>query len=273
MVLSYYPGCTLKTKAKDLDRYARVCLENLGVTLEEIPEWQCCGGVYIGGTDEVANKLSAVRALKNARDTGGKLVTVCSACHNVIKRTNVTMKNDETFAYKANTYLNDGTEDYHGETEVIHILELLRDEVGFDKIKKSVKNPLKGKKIGAFYGCLLLRPSADMQMDNPENPTIMEDFIKALGATPVIYAQRNECCGGYITMENKRLAQNRVENIMEDAADKGADMLITACPLCLYNLKKNATKTKLPVYYITEILAEAMGLKEEVTENREEAAG
>ena len=268
MVLSYYPGCTLKTKAKDLDKYARVCLSALGVELSEIPEWQCCGGVYISGQDEIANKLPAVRALKAAKENGGKLVTVCSACHNVIKRVNHDMATNADFASKANGYLSlneeEPWEDYNGETEVIHFLELLRDVVGFDAIKKAVKNPLKDRKIGAYYGCLLLRPSKVMQFDNAENPTIIEDFIKAIGATPVVYAQRNECCGGYATMENKKLCENRVEMIMSNAAERGAEMLLTACPLCLYNLKQNATKTKLPVYYLTELLAEALGLKEEV---------
>ena len=98
-------------------------------------------------------------------------------------------------------------------------------------------------------------------MDDPENPTIMEDFIKAIGGTPVIYAQRNECCGGYITMEDKAQASKRSNAVMTSAEDQGADMIITACPLCLYNLKKNSD-SELPVYYFTELLAEALGLKE-----------
>jgi heterodisulfide reductase subunit B len=262
MIMNYYPGCTLKTKAKDLDKYARKCAQALGIELCEIPEWQCCGAVYVQGENEIASKLSSVRALKAAKENGGKLVAVCSACYNVIKRTNAKMAENGEFAAKANAYLNDG-EDYNGETQVLHFLEMLRDEVGFDNIKKAVKNPLKGRKIGAYYGCLLLRPSNVLGFDNPENPTIIEDFIKALGATPVVYAYRNECCGGYVTMENKKLAQNRVELIMKNAKDQGAEELITACPLCLYNLKENATETVLPVSYITELLAQALGLTDE----------
>jgi heterodisulfide reductase subunit B len=99
-----------------------------------------------------------------------------------------------------------------------------------------------------------------MQFDNPENPTILEDFIRALGAEPVIYAQRNECCGGYQTLENKGIAIKRATAVAENARNCGADCLITACPLCLYNLKQNA-ENALPVYYFTELLAEALGLK------------
>ncbi|HOR21659.1 MAG TPA: heterodisulfide reductase-related iron-sulfur binding cluster, partial [Ruminococcus sp.] len=100
-----------------------------------------------------------------------------------------------------------------------------------------------------------------LAMDDPENPTIMEDFIRAIGATPVIYAQRNECCGGYITLEDKSQAAKRSGAVMESAKDQGADMIITACPLCLYNLRKNSG-SDLPVYDFTEILAQALGLKE-----------
>ena len=187
MKVSYFPGCTLKNKAKDLDLYAYKSAEALGVTLEEIENWQCCGGVFTTAKNEVATKLSSVRALKEAHKKDQPLVTVCSACHNVIKQTNHAMQTDSEFAGKVNRYMNEDS-DYLGETAVYHYLEMIRDLVGFDTLKEKVVNPLKGKKIAAYYGCLLLRPNRVMQMDDPENPTIMEDFIKALGAQPVVYA-------------------------------------------------------------------------------------
>ena len=260
MKFSYYPGCTLKTKAKDLDNYGRKSLTKLGVDFEEVKEWQCCGAVYPVSKDEIATKLSAVRTLESARQDGGKLLTLCSACHNVLKRVNDDMKNDANINFKANNYLAFDLP-YNGETDVIHYLELLRDYVGFDKLKTMVVNPLKGKKIGAYYGCLLLRPSKEMAFDNPENPTIMEDFIKALGGTPVVYAFRNECCGAYVSTTNNELAKQKSANVINSAKDEGAEMLLTACPLCLYNLTVNG-KSDIPVKYFTELLAEALGVKE-----------
>lgn len=259
MTFSYYPGCTLKTKAKDLNRYAYQSAEALGIELAELPEWQCCGGVYTMAKDEIATKLSSVRALASAQDN--TLITLCSACHNVLKQVNNDMKNDEDIAAKANNYLKLDTP-YHGETDVLHYLEMLRDKVGFEEVAKKVVNPLKGKKIAAYYGCLLLRPGKVLQMDNPENPRIMEDLIKALGAEPVIYPYRNECCGGYMTMEDKALAQKKSNIVAGSAKEFGAEVIITACPLCLYNLKKNATENDIPVVYFTELLAEALGVKE-----------
>ncbi len=264
MIYCYYPGCTLKTKAKALDAYGRRSMEALGITLEELKDWQCCGGTYPMAKDEIATKLSSVRALAAARDKGQDLVTLCSACHNVIKQVNNDMATDADIAAKANNYMQLDTP-YYGETKVLHYLEVLRDVVGFDALKEKVVKPLEGKKIAAYYGCLLLRPGKVLQMDNPENPSIIEDFIKAIGAEPVIYPYRNECCGGYVTMEDKPLAVKKSTTVLESAKKAGAELVITACPLCLYNLQKNG-KTELPVMYFTELLAEALDCKKEEQE-------
>ena len=168
------------------------------------------------------------------------------------------MQTDEEFAMRANNYLD---EEYNGEAKVMHLLELLRDEVGFDKVAEKVVKSLEGKKVAAYYGCLLLRPSTVMQMDDPENPTIIEDLIKALGGEPVVYPYRNECCGGYIALENPESAKARSNKVTSNAANSGADVLVTACPLCKYNLEKNGSE--IPVVYFTDLLAEALGVKEE----------
>ncbi len=259
---SYFPGCTLKNKAKDLDAYARASAEALGFSLEEIPEWQCCGGVYPTAADEVAQKLSSVRALAAARDAGRELVTLCSACYNVLKQVNADMQNNEFVSFKANNYLKKDGIEYHGEANVVHFLEVLRDKVGWANVKAAVKNPLAGKKIGAYYGCLLLRPANVLKFDDPENPQILEDFIKAIGATPVIYAQRNECCGAYTMFDDKNIPQERAQKILANATDMGAELLVTSCPLCKYNLIKNKGESGLDVIYFSELLAEALGVKE-----------
>lgn len=260
MKYSYYPGCTLKTKAKELSDYAVASAKVLGIELEEIENWQCCGGVYTASTDEIATKLSSVRALAQAREKGQELMTLCSACYNVIKRVNDEVRTDADFQRKVNNYMAPDMS-YHGETKVVHFLEMLRDTVGFETLKEKVVAPLKGRRIAAYYGCLLLRPGKVMQFDDPENPKIMEDFIRAIGAEPVLFEQRNECCGGYMTLNDRELAKKRSNRVMDSAAGKGADCLITACPLCRYNLEVNAEQ-ELPVIYFTELLAEALGVKE-----------
>ena len=260
---SYFPGCTLKNKAKQLDVYARASAEALGFTLKEIPDWQCCGGTYPLAKDEIATKLSSVRALVAARDAGEALVTICSACYNVIKQVNDDMKNDANVILKVNNYLAQDSIQYNGEAQVLHFLEVLRDVVGWQGVKAAVKNPLKGKKIGAYYGCLLLRPGKVLQFDDPENPQILEDFIKAIGATPVLYSQRNECCGAYTMFDDPEIPKERAKKIITNAQDMGADFLVTSCPLCRYNLIKNSNES-MNVVYFTELLAEALGVKESV---------
>ena len=257
MTYSYYPGCTLRNKAKDLDTYARKSAEKLGFTLEELDSWQCCGGVYPLGADEIASKLPSVRALDAAKQKDQALVAVCSACYHVLKRVNDDMANVADIRTRANNYMEN---DYAGETKVLHFLEVLRDEIGWENVKKAVVNPLTGRKIGAYYGCLLLRPGKVMAFDDPENPTILEDFIKALGAEPVVYPYRNECCGGYISLQEKEMSQKMCDKITSSAASFEADCLVTACPLCKYNLDKSG---KMPIVYFTELLAEALGVKEE----------
>ena len=208
-------------------------------------------------------QLSSVRNLKAAQEKGQPLVTVCSACHNVVKQTNHAMQTDAEFAAKVNRYISPEAP-YDGSTTVYHYLELLRDVVGFDTLKEKVVNPLNGQKVAAYYGCLLLRPNAVMQMDDPENPRIMEDFIRAIGGEPVVYPYRNECCGGYVVMESPELAKKKSQTVTSSAASNGAELILTACPLCRYNLMKNGTE--LPVVYFTELLAQALGVKEDTNE-------
>lgn len=258
MKYSYFPGCTLRNKAKELDTYARSCAEILGFTLEELPDWQCCGGVYPLGHDEIGRKLPSVRALNAAKEQGQDLVAVCSACYHVLKRVNHDMASDADIQSRANNYMQLPAP-YHGETKVLHYLEVLRDEVGFGELKRKVVKPLTGRKIGAYYGCLLLRPSSVLAFDDPENPTILEDFLRAIGAEPVLYPYRNECCGGYISLKDGDMSKNMCRRIVESARGFQAECLVTACPLCKYNLGKDGT---LPVYYFTELLAEALGIKE-----------
>lgn len=266
-IYSYFPGCTLKNKAIELDAYARFSAEALGFELKEIEEWQCCGGVYPMSQKEVAPKLPSVRALADAKDNNQDLVTLCAACYNVLKQTNDAILNDGFTGFKANTYLKEDGIEYNGETKVLHFLEILRDVIGWDNVKAAVKNPLKGKKIGAYYGCLLLRPANVMKFDDPENPQIIEDFIKAIGATPVIFAQRNECCGAYTMFEDASIPEKRANAIISNAEDFGAEMLVTSCPLCRYNLIKNKKDSNLDVIYFTELLAEALGVKEAALES------
>ncbi|MDR1534593.1 MAG: CoB--CoM heterodisulfide reductase iron-sulfur subunit B family protein [Planctomycetota bacterium] len=263
--MNYYPGCTLKTKAKQLDAGARRTASALGVEMRELPEWQCCGAVYPLAEDEISGRLSAVRTLSAALENGGGLVTVCSACHHVLKRVNADMADNELIRRRANNYLA-LKKAYAGETRVVHYLEWLRDDIGFEEVKKHVARPLDGLKVAPYYGCLLLRPSDVMRFDRPDNPSIMEKLVEALGGVAVPFSRRSRCCGGYVALDDRESAQAMTESVLSSAVKAGAEVVISACPLCMYNLKNGAGENKLPVRYFTELLEEAFGLADAAKE-------
>lgn len=269
MRYSLYPGCTLKTKAKVFEETALEAAGALGLEMVELEEWQCCGAVYPLAKDEYFPLLSPVRSLAAAGERGEKLVTLCAACHHVFKRANHAIKGDREAREKVTGYLE---VDYAGDVEVVHYLEVLKNEVGFDQIREKVKSPLEGRKLAAYYGCLLLRPEKEMHFDDPENPTILEDFIRCLGAEAVQYPYRTDCCGAYLSITEEGLARDTVGKILKSAQRNGIEGLVVACPLCHYNLSKYQESLTdapggegIPVYYFTELLAQALagGLVEE----------
>lgn len=255
MTYCYYPGCTLKNKAKNFDYYMKEILNVFDIQFEEIDEWQCCGGLYTNPSD-IAKKLSAVRTLKYAHKKDMKLLTLCASCHNVLKRVNYDIKTNKKVRDTVNNYLEE-TDEYNGETTVVNFIELVKNDIGYDNLAKKVKNPI-NKKVASYYGCQLLRPSKIMNFDNSENPHIMQDIINALGGESVKFAFQNECCSSYASLTDEPNAKKHVDKIINDAKNNGAELIVTACPVCLYNLKKYSD---FPVYYITEIMAECFDIK------------
>jgi len=257
----YFPGCTLKgSSAWQMENTALEAVACLGLNLQELKQWQCCGAVYPLSEEEIITLVSPARALYAAAESGKPLVSLCSACHHVLKRTQVRLLNDKETREKISCYLE---EDYPGEARVLHYLELLRDEVGWQALKEKVKNPLQGRRIAAYYGCMLLRPSREMCFDNPERPRIMEDFINTLGAEVVNYPFRIRCCGAYLAVTENRVAEDASRKIVKMALDSGAEEMTTACPLCRYNLEKTpeAKQGKVKISYFSEPLSEALNLE------------
>lgn len=258
----YFPGCTLKGQAKSMEDTTLAAASALGIELEELPQWQCCGAVFPLYEDELVTLLSPVRTLAAAE--GEPLVSLCSACHHVLKRAQEVMRRNEDAREKVTDFLE---VEYTGAGRVLHFLEVLRDDFGFDALKEKVVKPLEGRKVAAYYGCLLLRPDKVMQFDDPENPSIMEDYLRALGAEVVQTPYRTECCGAYLSVTEGKVAESAVDAILKGARQAGAEAIITACPLCRYNLENCAVESeKIPVYYFSELLPEALGIKDAVAE-------
>lgn len=257
MKYCYYPGCTLKNKAKIFDFYCRKICEKFNIELFEIDEWQCCGGLYSFSND-LSKKLPSIRNLVYAKEKNMPLMTLCASCHNVLKRVNDDIKNNSKVMEGSNKYL-ELEPFYNGETDVVHFIEMITKDVGLEKLKQELKIPL-NKKVACYYGCQLLRPSYIMNFDNPENPHIIQNVISAIGGTPVKFEFQNECCGSYNALKDKENVRMLVNNICQNAINNEAEIIVTVCPLCLYNLKKYSS---IPVVYLTELMAKSLGIEVE----------
>jgi heterodisulfide reductase subunit B2 len=271
MKVSYYPGCTLKTKARNLEDTALAALKVLGFELDELPRWNCCGAVTSLASDDLLHMLAPVRDLIRAKEQGSdKLVTICSMCYNTLARANLVMREDAVKRDALNQFM-DEEPDYAGEVEVVHLLNFIRDEVGWDKLKAAVKKPLTGLKVAPYYGCTLVRP-AEVAIEPAVDATVFEKFIEALGAEMVINPGAFDCCGSYQILSNPKQALDAAADVLIKAQVKGADMLALSCPLCDYNLGKrqgelvadHGLQTQLPTIYFTQLLAVALGLEPDI---------
>jgi heterodisulfide reductase subunit B len=271
MNLAYYPGCTLKTKARNLEEPAVVSMEVLGFELEEIPRWNCCGAVYSLAEDDLIHQVAPIRNLIRVKKQGKtKLVTLCAFCLNTLKRANLLMKENVEKRNTLNTFMDEEI-DYFGEVEVVHFLEVLRDEVGWEALSQKVKLPLHELKVAPYYGCTLLRPR-EVAIDSVENPTILREFLKALGASPVDFPESTRCCGSYQIIGNPDDISEYARAILNSALSHGAEALVLTCPLCDYNLgqgqkeliKKHREFKGMPLFYFTQLLALALGLDPQV---------
>ena len=272
MKLFYYPGCTVKTKAKNLEASALAAMKALDVELVEVSSWNCCGTVFGMSTDDLLHQLAPLRNLLRVQEQGGdKVTTMCSMCYNTLKRANHLIRTDEEKKTLLADFMSEEPVQYEGGVEVLHLLEILRDVVGFEKLKEKVKVPLKGLKLDPYYGCMLTRPR-EIGLDNLENPTIMEDFLTALGAEVVKDPMKTECCGSYHTVNEVEVVVDRGYGILNSALKRGADAMVLSCPLCDYNMdhrqreivKKYVDFRGIPVFYFTQLLSVALGLEVEI---------
>jgi heterodisulfide reductase subunit B len=267
MKLLYFPGCTLKTSAKNLEKSAFAIMEKLGHEMVEMEDWNCCGVVSSLSSDDLMRHLAPLRSLIHVEDQGeDKVITLCDMCTNTLKQTNLRVKEKPDDLETLNAFM-DRENDSKGTVRVYHFLEFLRDEIGFAVLKKMVKNPLHGMKVMPYYGCMLLRPR-EVAIDDAEEPTILNDLLTAIGAEVVDNPFKIECCGSYHTIEEKEIVRNRAHRITNFALERGADALMLSCPLCRFNLDirgKESEKSfkgykQIPVYYYTQLVAIALGL-------------
>ena len=265
MRFPYFPGCTLNTTAKGFDNSLRASTQVLGLELVELPEWNCCGATFPLLVDNVLDLAGPARVLVAARETGERLAVACTTCYNVLRRTNHSLAADDDRREKLNFFIE---AEYNGDLQILDVLQLLRDEIGFEKIARMVKKPLSGLKAAAYYGCMVLRPPAEVAYDDPENPSTLDDLLIALGAETVGYPHKAECCGSYLAVVSAEAASEMTHTILSSAHNNGAQVMVTNCPLCQFNLDKHQAELSrrhagfqsIPVFYFGQLLAMALGL-------------
>jgi len=252
---SYYPGCSLEATAKEYNQSVKASAEMLGVDLVELDDWNCCGASSGHCTNpELALALPA-RNLAKAEKQGNDLAVACAACFLRFKQTNHDLRADDELRQRIEQIID---APYKAETDVRHVLDIFVRKVGLEEIERRVKKPLKGLKVAAYYGCYLVRPPKVTQLDDPENPMIMDNLLSTIGAEPVEWTHKVECCGGNLLLSRVDVVVKLCNDICRAAQEAGAAAIVTACPLCQANLELRQT-IGVPTFYFSELLAMALG--------------
>jgi heterodisulfide reductase subunit B len=274
MTYRYFPGCSLKSSGRAYEESLLAVFRAMGVPLQELDDWNCCGATAYMSVDEVQAFTLAARNLGLAEQsaTMGEdvtdIVAPCNACYLVLLKTQRYMGEHPDLAQKVRAGLQAVGLTYEGRTRVRHPLDVLVNDIGLDQIKKRVTQKLSGLKVACYYGCQIVRPFATF--DSSHNPTSMDRLVAALGSTPVPWPLKTRCCGGTLigTIPEAGLRLTRI--LLKEAARRGADMMVTVCPLCQFNLecyqneinRQFQDNLRMPVIYLTQLLGQAFGLSD-----------
>lgn len=263
MEIGYYPGCTLKSTARNCENSALALLAVLGVKAVELKEWYCCGVNFSQVEDNLMLQLAPLRTLLKAKDEGyTKILTLCSMCYNTLRRAAAFLQADPERQRIVNDILEREPLTFQGgEVQVVELLTLLQ-EIGLEQIAKQCGRKQVDLRVAPYYGCLPLRPK-EVAIDEPNDPQIMERIIQSAGCTPIAYPFRTECCASYQIVNNPAIVEQRTRLIVNAAHQAGAELLVVICPLCQYNLDAVQQKIRsedgqfkpLPVLYLSQLLA------------------
>jgi heterodisulfide reductase subunit B len=263
---AYFPGCSLEKMAQSYHKSTMETMGALGVQLEEIDDWNCCGATTYFHVDELLAYTLVARNLAMAEKAGLDFVAPCSACYKNSYFTNAYLKEDPDLADHINYALEPDNLRYSGNIAVKHLMEVFVDDLGTEEIRGKVTHPLNGLRVAPYYGCQIVRPKKDHE--DVENPQFFEELMLAIGADPVDFAYRLRCCGGSLIITSREAALTLVRELLQSAADSDADVIATACPLCqtnleIYQMQVNqefGTDFSIPIMYFTQLVGLALGL-------------
>jgi heterodisulfide reductase subunit B2 len=255
--VSYYPGCSLHGTAKEYDQSVRAVSRNLGIDLEEIEDWSCCGASSAHATNFKLSIALPARDLIAAEKKTQDVMVPCAACFSRFKTAEHHLRHDP--ALKAEVEGIVGAK-YQGSVAVRNPIDIIVSDIGLEALKEKVVRPLKGLKPVSYYGCLLLRPPDVCKFDDAENPVLLDKILTELGAEARPWSFKTDCCGGSLTISKTSIVTKMVDKLMKMAREAGANCLVTACPVCTANLDMRASDGNgMPVFYFTELAALAMG--------------
>lgn len=266
MKYAYYPGCSLHSTANEYDISTQAVCKAIGIELEEIEDWNCCGATSAHALNKEMSIALPLRTMVQAERMGLDVVAPCAACFNRLKSADAAVRESpELRRLMAEKY---GLE-YEGKIQVLSLLQVVSG-IGEEAIKAQVKRELAGLKVACYYGCLLLRPPDVTQFDDAENPTSLDKIISALGAEAVKWPFKNECCGASLSLSKSEVVVKLTRDILNAAKISGANCIATACPLCQGNLdmrqpdieKAYGDKFETPIFYFTQLMGLAFGLWE-----------
>lgn len=264
MKFAYYPGCSLNSTGVEYNISAKAVAKHLGLELWEIPEWNCCGASAAHNTDHLLALALPARNLALAEQQELDVAVPCAACFNRLKATEQAVRESAATREKVNKAIE---MDYQANNSVRPLLDVMANALGMNAVKEKVVRPLDDLQVAAYYGCLLVRPPAVTRFDDPEDPQTMDRLMGTIGATPVEWSFKVECCGAGHSTTTPQVGLPMIDSILADARENGADCIVTACPLCFLNLdmrqkeieQKYNRSYNLPIFYFTELMGLAFG--------------
>jgi len=267
----FFPGCVAKESCKELFNSTMLLADKLGIELIELTAASCCGASVVNDTNRDIARVLNARTYAQAEALGlDDVITICSTCTGHMRAANKELLESETRMDQANAILGKFGAKYGGDVMVRHLLWLLIDDIGLDALRAMVVRPLNGLRVAPFYGCHIIRPESVNGWESARNPHSLEDVIEAIGGEAIDYAGKTRCCGFHIQLEKDGTATSMVGQNMRIAKDKGAEVVLTPCPLCHlaldgYQADSAARwgRTDLPTFHLPQLVAFALGISAE----------
>ena len=257
---SYFPGCTSHSTGVEYDLSTKAVFKALGVELMEIEDWNCCGAAAVHSMNKFLSLCLPARNIAMAQKQDLELVVPCAGCFNMLKRAEWTLKSDPEVRKEVESTIGFT---YREDLKIRALIDTVVNGIGFARIEERVQKPLTGMKVACYYGCALVRHPKVTQLDDPENPQYLDRLMAALGATPVDWSFKTDCCGADLALTHGDVVVKLVNRIVGMAKEAGAECLVCSCGLCQINLemRQDVNALGLPVFYFTELMGVASGLE------------